>query len=154
MFSGGKSPGICKGNGMKTADLIGDQLDQAVAKCLGFVHPVRKGYNAGEGWWERTASHPWYLDLDGNELDEWTPSTDYAQGMPIVEREMCRVFKNVSDGWTCQKKVWVKDDTDGVDSTGHYRWYSGVGPTLLIAGLRCYVASKLGNEVEIPKELT
>jgi hypothetical protein len=30
----------------------------------------------------------------------------------------------------------------------------GYGPTPLIAAMRCYVASKLGDEVEIPKELT
>jgi hypothetical protein len=28
------------------------------------------------------------------------------------------------------------------------------GPTPLIAAMRCYVASKLGDEVEVPKELT
>jgi hypothetical protein len=28
------------------------------------------------------------------------------------------------------------------------------GPTPLIAAMRCYVASKLGAEIEIPKELT
>lgn len=27
------------------------------------------------------------------------------------------------------------------------------GPTPLIAAMRCYVASKLGDEVEIPEEL-
>jgi len=27
------------------------------------------------------------------------------------------------------------------------------GATPLIAAMRCYVASKLGNEIEIPKEL-
>ena len=32
----------------------------------------------------------------------------------------------------------------------HYSY----GPTLLIAAMRCYVASKLGDEVEIPEELT
>jgi hypothetical protein len=26
------------------------------------------------------------------------------------------------------------------------------GPTLLIAGMRCYVASKLGDEVEVPEK--
>jgi hypothetical protein len=29
----------------------------------------------------------------------------------------------------------------------------GEGDTCLIAAMRCYVASKLGDEVEIPKEL-
>ena len=28
------------------------------------------------------------------------------------------------------------------------------GPTPLIAAMRCYVASKLGDEIEIPTELT
>jgi hypothetical protein len=28
------------------------------------------------------------------------------------------------------------------------------GPTPLIAAMRCYVEAKLGDEVEIPKELT
>ena len=28
------------------------------------------------------------------------------------------------------------------------------GPTALIAAMRCYVANKLGDEIEIPKELT
>jgi hypothetical protein len=32
--------------------------------------------------------------------------------------------------------------------------YEGTGSTPLIAAMRCYVASKLGDEVEIPKELT
>jgi hypothetical protein len=29
-----------------------------------------------------------------------------------------------------------------------------LGPTPLIAAMRCYVASKLGDEVDIPEELT
>ncbi len=29
----------------------------------------------------------------------------------------------------------------------------GMGPTPLIAAMRCYVASKLGDEVDIPEEL-
>jgi hypothetical protein len=30
----------------------------------------------------------------------------------------------------------------------------GYGPTPLIAAMRCYVASKLGDEVELPEELS
>ena len=30
----------------------------------------------------------------------------------------------------------------------------GRGPTPLIAAMRCYVASKLGDEVEVPDELS
>ena len=66
-------------------------------------------------------------------------STDWSQGGPIVERE------NISPR-SCGDGSWVAD------------WYFGdvrrVGPSPLIAAMRCYVAAKLGNEVEIPKGLT
>jgi hypothetical protein len=32
--------------------------------------------------------------------------------------------------------------------------YTLDGPTPLIAAMRCYVASKLGDEVELPEELS
>lgn len=45
----------------------------------------------------------------------------------------------------CNKLNWVKRE----DWPRHYF----VGPTPLIAAMRCYVASKLGDEVEVPEEL-
>ena len=71
------------------------------------------------------------MDVDGNA--DWKPSIDWAQGGPIIEREGMGVFK-----------------------LGYVRgWASGFqsGPTPLIAAMRCYVASKLGDEVKIPEEL-
>jgi hypothetical protein len=61
-------------------------------------------------------------------------STNWAQGGPIIECEGLTL-----DQW---------DD--------YPRWRSGnsYGTTPLIAAMRCYVASKLGDEVEIPEELT
>ena len=37
---------------------------------------------------------------------------------------------------------------------GGYRQKTWFGKTKLIAAMRCYVASKLGDEVEVPEELT
>lgn len=63
------------------------------------------------------------------------PSTNWSQGGPIVERE----------GMTlCCKRG---------DPFALLREFRGNGPTPLIAAMRCYVASKLGDEVEIPEEL-
>ena len=62
-------------------------------------------------------------------------STDWAQGGPIIERE------NIATAWHITR--WVA-------------WRGVVehpGPTPLIAAMRCYVASKLGNDIEIPEEL-
>jgi hypothetical protein len=80
-------------------------------------------------------------DKQGKGLDWVTPacSTDWAQGGPIIERE----------------RIAIEPAEDVFDQP----WYAtvrdiaGYGPTPLIAAMRCYVASKLGNEVEIPEEL-
>jgi len=67
---------------------------------------------------------------------ECSYSTDWAQGGPIIERERINLepFSNING------EQWSADG----------EWDS---PTPLIAAMRCYVASKLGDEVEIPEEL-
>jgi hypothetical protein len=46
-------------------------------------------------------------------------------------------------------KASIEGGTDaGIDLYVEY------GPTPLIAAMRCYVASKLGDEIDLPKELT
>lgn len=66
-------------------------------------------------------------------------STDWAQGGPIIEEGLFRVSPDSQHGWRCNPYM---------DATEYY------GPTPLSAAMRCYVASMLGDEVEIPKELT
>lgn len=74
--------------------------------------------------------------------DNYKPSTDWSQGGPIIEREVIETNR----GGAYQHNFWCA-------SVGHgnKRLY---GPTPLIAAMRCYVASKLGDEVEVPEELT
>ncbi len=68
----------------------------------------------------------------------WTKySTDWAQGGPIIEREGVEI-KPTYAGWTA--------------FLGHVLFANG--PTPLIAAMRCYVASKLGDDIDIPEELT
>ena len=64
-------------------------------------------------------------------------STDWAHGGPIIEREEINL-ERIIDGWRATTDHLTKDL---------------IAPTPLIAAMRCYVASKLGNEVEIPEEL-
>ena len=113
---------------MKTNELTGAALDWAVARCEGGV-----GDNQLIGAW-------------------YAPSTDWAQGGPIIEREQFnRIALNVSGGYTVSKKIAeLHDDNDSFI----IRWVHGVGPTPLIAAMRCYVASKLGDNIDLPKELT
>jgi len=70
-------------------------------------------------------------------------STDSAQGQPILERERIATVP-AHDGWT---GVIDLDEGDCMVQTSY-------GPTMLIAGLRCYVASQTGDDVEVPDELS
>lgn len=67
-------------------------------------------------------------------------STNRSQGGPIIEREGIALGKNGTIGTPNAYEA-------GDDSNIHY------GPTPLIAAMRCYIASKLGDEVDIPAEL-
>ena len=60
--------------------------------------------------------------------------TDWAHGGPIIEREKINLW------------------TEGYDweATQYGKWQEW-GPTALIAAMRCYVGTKLGNEVDVPE---
>jgi len=79
-------------------------------------------------------------DLQGKGLD-WVPpmySTYWRQGGPIIEREgICLTYDPFVKRWNA---VCGSGDSYHAD-------------TPLIAAMRCYVQSKMGDEVEIPEEL-
>jgi|LakMenE01Jun11ns_1017448.scaffolds.fasta_scaffold9779867_1 hypothetical protein len=66
-------------------------------------------------------------------------STDWAWGGPIIEREGIRLHRSHTGNW------WAGPESDP------HRPVSG--PTPLVAAMRCYVASRLGDEVNVPDEL-
>lgn len=75
-------------------------------------------------------------------------TTDPAQMWPIIEREEIGTRRNVP----CSKgREWEASPSPTAKGAGG-AW--GYGPTSLIAAARCYVASKLGENVEVPEELT
>jgi len=111
---------------MKTSDLTGPALNWAVTKIelLGML---------SRGEYVKT----WVQDAttSGEQIDPY--STDWLWGGPIIEREKIELRHDGRNSWC----AWIA-------STGAMH-----GPTPLIAAMRCYVASKLGDEVDIPKEL-
>jgi hypothetical protein len=111
---------------MKTNELTGAALDWAVAKCEGRGYVMDETEYAPDG---RTYQRGIAQSGGPNY------SSDWMQGGPIIEREGIAIGKSW-EGW----KAFT--ETSG-----------GEGPTPLIAAMRCYVASKLGDEVEIPEEL-
>ena len=84
------------------------------------------------------------LHDDGTVSDYWQPSELWEQGGPIIEREGMDLRMNGPREW-CASMWW-----DDENSVGDIRMD---GPTPLIAAMRCYVASKLGDEIDLPKEL-
>jgi hypothetical protein len=121
---------------IRTSELIGPALDWAVAKCKGVKLRGDKGFSLV------------YLHTrqDGStHYQHWKPSTEWSQGGPIIERIKGFEFKQ-----------WLQAKPDSC-CEAHIHNYEGnwveFGPTPLIAAMRCYVASELGDEVDIPAEL-
>ncbi len=124
---------------MKTKELVGGALDWAVAKCLGTTNGK-----------DPSMFKLWHIRGYENY------STDWAQGGQIIEREKIAVIPTYEYGTTESGKDvnlfkgWKSYRTDKpywMTVPIHY------GPTPLIASMRCYVASKLGDEVDIPEGL-
>jgi hypothetical protein len=118
---------------MNTSELTGAALDWAVAEC--------------EGWLEE-AIDQW----DGREFIETVHSyghcnysTEWAQGGPIIERE-----KICIEGRPGSLEGWAAHYSKLRESLYFY----SIGATPLEAAMRCYVASKLGDDIDVPEELT
>jgi hypothetical protein len=66
-------------------------------------------------------------------------STSWQEGGPIIDREITLMALNKPD---CQATI----------IQGANAW-TAFGPTPLIAAMRCFVASRLGDTINIPEEL-
>lgn len=125
---------------MKTSELTGAALDWAVAKC---EEALPRSYDDWKQIW------PFY-------------STRWSQGGPIIEREGIGLLFDA--GSACRKPSWFATPDDQCtresyegevfDPAFMVDEFAGVrGPTPLIAAMRCYVASQLGDNIDIPEEL-
>lgn len=110
---------------MKTSELTGAALDWAVAKCEESL-----GLDNAERF------------LRDHRIGFTTRySETWSQGGPIIERERMTLRVDTRGGF------WVAF-LDGDHVTARQR-----GETPLIAAMRCRVASKLGDNVDVPEEL-
>lgn len=130
-----------------TKDLTGAALDWAVASALGWTN----------FWIARRLNAPdapmivWTFDVEVYDNVAWQPTLNWAQGGPIIEREKIQLTPlnqdNPKYGWAAA----YKDRGEWGDDL--FSVYRQRGITPLIAAMRCYVASKLGDEVGVPEEL-
>jgi hypothetical protein len=133
---------------VKVSEATGPVLDWMVAKAEG-----RQPSSYGGA--VRATAHPDFPGSPPMFGPELHYSTDWSQGGPIIEREELSVGPYYVDGeltgWEafCHKTIEWDGNGDYVDDSEKKR----NGPTPLIAAMRCFVASKLGDEVDVPEEL-
>lgn len=149
---------------VRIRDLSGAALDWAVAKCEGYR--VRRNPFSGTAY-DDFEHFYWVDDHDGEEVirdlgwirpgyqSDYSPSTKWHQGGPIIEREGINVErgndlifpKGNEKGDYCEP-LWLAS-CESCKSQSKFH-----GTTSLIAAMRCYVASKAdGDSVMIPEEL-
>lgn len=112
---------------IKTSELSGLALDWAVAKCEGEQIVLDDHEYCIKVWHgEERLSY-----------ETLAYSRSWSKGGPIIERESISLHE-LGDYWKATRRFSNSEED---------------APTPLIAAMRCYVASKLGDEVEIPESL-
>jgi len=123
---------------IQTNEMTRAALDWAVAKCQGY-------FDEQPEYWATAAGAKHFMDMRDGDVHWTRSSTNWSEGGPIIDREGINTWpeRNVKG----KIKKWC------ADNTGYDDAMFADGPTPLIAAMRCYVASKLGNDVDVPEEL-
>lgn len=109
---------------MKVIELEGGELDLWVLRAL--------QVSAGRGhatWARNTEAAPPY-------------SSCWNYGGPIIERERITPIPNGGGSWEAMKDAYPDDLYMTIEGD-----HKQAGRALLVAAMRCYVASKFGDEV-------
>ena len=162
---------------VKTNELIGAALDWAVAKCEGLevvvvtvedqvmAHErVTREHYSDEEWVEHLIGwnkhvlptlRPRLAALDSEGFPNGFPfmsdgrgmpisySSEWNQGGPIIENERISVERKPHGYWIASFQCNYAEEKE----------FLHLGPTPLVAAMRCYVASKLGDKIDVPEGL-
>lgn len=116
---------------IKTSNLTGAALDWAVAKCEGEI-------------FSPLASSCHYF----------APSTNWAQGGPIIEREGIELLCNVTAKEASRYIAGTQADWQAFYRNTRNTEDRSFAATPLVAAMKAFVRRTLGDEVEIPDSLT
>lgn len=139
---------------IKTNDLVGKSLNWAVATATdGFSFYFERHVE----WLDDVE---WVMNDEGiiqshteipsNSMNrrydavDWSPSTNWGQGGPIIEREKIEIGPYDNQEWRAM--IFNNIET-------RFMKELTIAPTPLIAAMRCYVASKMGDTIEVPDQL-
>lgn len=131
----------------KTENLIGAQLDWAVCIAKGLKSEdiyIQKLRPLSASLYRRTRDEDGKLDGSYITRPDLLFSSKWEAGGPIIELEGIHLLQNdAGTEWTASI---ARENLVGWRKIAY-------GPTPLTAAMRCLVASKLGDEIEIPEEL-
>lgn len=129
---------------VKTARLIGVALDWAVTKAAGLEDTAKLVFPAiiDERNQPCMVTPPW---------SAWSPSTDWSQGGPLIEKYQVALVPEAHDGkeGTESSERWYAD----VYYKGGEQYTTEHCDTALIAACQAIVATEFGDTVQVPKEL-
>ena len=92
--------------------------------------------------WAVTKCQGYDASVGEGEWGMWGWTTDWAQAGPLIERENISITSTTFSWWECAEG-----------------WYAHIGDryadgdTPLVAAMRCYVASVMGDEIDVPAQL-
>ena len=113
---------------IKTKDLEGPALAYAIAQFTPDLMQIGNCFYIRDAEGERVL---------------FNPAGNWSQGGPIIEREKIDTEFDPNGAEVVMARLW-RDK----------RKYRAYGPTPLIAAMRAFVVSKLGDEPEVPDALT
>jgi len=123
---------------VKTSELTGALLDYWVARAEGWTFGPQHKTLECDVWRDSGGAIVGTIPASA-----YQPSTDWAQGGPIIERERLITQPRKTD--------WAACDTDPDNGLMYelreVAQFGATGPTPLVAAMRVYVASKFGDEV-------
>jgi hypothetical protein len=124
----------------RTAQLSGPALDWAVAKCEGKRIAIWPAIKDMQKLTEVSVYDP------NIEWFRFSPSTNWAQAGPIIERRrICLVFNDALRKWEASPSG---RSLTGAAPPGRCR-----ASAALVAAMRCLVATELGKTVDVPDRL-
>jgi len=121
---------------VKFSDLSGACLDWAVAQC--------------EARSEKEKEENFNLPCL---VSHFKPSSDWSQGGPIIEREKLSFSAWLRPAWEELEGPWIWACAPATGADLETTSRNGYGNVPLLAAMRSYVGSKMGDEIEIPDDL-
>ena len=120
-----------------TKELSGLALNWAVAKAKGWKDYPEDCVEAGRFWHTQPERAPFDPVIP---KETWQPAYKWEHGGPIIEREVVQLEPHFTPEKGSYWAAWIKQQRND-------------GSTPLIAAMRCFVASKLAEEIDVPEEL-